>query len=108
MENIVSLIGTVGFPIAACLLMGFFIWKIYQNSTKQNEENMSKVQARCAEREDILYKRLEKQDEQIAKTQEINAKAVTTLALYSERLGVVEQDVKEIKTSVTKIEEKLS
>lgn len=89
-NTIVSLIGTVGFPIVACLVMGWFIYKIYVKSTAQNEENMKAVQKRCAEREEKLY-------EQIEKCQEVNAQAITTLTLYAERLGVVEQDVKEIK-----------
>lgn len=72
----VELIGTVGFPIAVAIAMGAFIYKIYKKSE---------------EREDALR-------EEIKENREINAKAVSTLALYAERLGVVEQDVKEIKT----------
>lgn len=89
-NTIVTLIGTIGFPIVACLVMGWFIYKIYVKQTAQNEENMKAVQARCAEREEKLYT-------QIEKNQEVNAQAIATLTLYAERLGVVEQDVKEIK-----------
>lgn len=96
MENIVSLIGTVGFPIAACLVMGFFIWKIYNNTTKENAENMEKVQARCAEREEKLYA-------EIDKCREINSQAIATITLYAERLGVIEEDIKEVKSDVSRI-----
>lgn len=89
-NTIIGLIGTVGFPIVACLVMGYFIFTIYKNTTAENARNMEAVQARCKEREEKLY-------EQITEAQEINAKAVATLALYAERLGIVEQDVKDIK-----------
>lgn len=72
----VDLIGTVGLPIALVIAMGAFIYKIYKKSE---------------EREDALR-------EEIKENRDINAKAVATLALYAERLGVVEQDVKDIKT----------
>lgn len=88
--QIVSLIGTLGFPIVACLVMGWFIFKIYKNTTAESAKNMEAVQARCAEREERLY-------EQIEKCQEVNAQAVATITLCTERLGVLEQDVKDIK-----------
>lgn len=89
-NTIVSLIGTLGFPIVACLVMGWFIFKIYKNTTTENAKNMEAVQARCAAREEKLYNELEK-------CHEINAQAIATIAVYTERLGVVEQDVKDIK-----------
>lgn len=88
--QIASLIGTLGFPIVACLVLGWFIHKIYKGWTEENARNMAAVQARCAEREERLY-------EQIEKCQKVNADAIATLAVYAERLGVVEQDVREIK-----------
>lgn len=94
--QIVSLIGTVGFPIVACLVMGWFIWKIYKNQNESNAKLMEDVQARCTAREERL-------NEQITKSQEVNAQAIATIALYSERLGVVERDVKEIKEDVNVI-----
>lgn len=93
-NTIISLIGTVGFPIVACLVMGYFIFTIYKNTTAENAKNMEAVQARCKEREEKLY-------EQLKENQAINAKAVATLAIYAERLGVVEQDVKDIKVILT-------
>lgn len=97
MGQIVQLIGTVGFPIVACLVMGWFIFKIYKNTTEENARNMEAVQARCAEREDKL-------NEQIEKCQEVNAQAIATIAVYTERLGVVEQDVRDIKDALLRRE----
>lgn len=74
-NTITTLIGTVGFPIVCCLALGLFIWKVYQQSVK---------------REDTLMA-------EIAENRAVNDKAIETLALYAERLGVIEEDVKEIK-----------
>lgn len=93
MTQIISLIGTLGFPIVACLVMGWFIFKIYKNTTEENARNMEAVQARCMEREERL-------NEQITKCQEVNAQAIATIAVYTERLGIVEQDVKDIKETL--------
>ena len=90
MDAILSAITTVGFPIFCALGMGWFIYQIYQNTTRQNEANMEKVQTRCAEREEKLY-------QQIQKAQEINGQAIATITLYAERLDVIQADVKEIK-----------
>lgn len=75
---ILEIIATVGFPIAACLILGWFIWKIYKQSEKREE----------ALRQEINEGR------------EINREAIQTLALYAERLGVIETDVREIKTDI--------
>lgn len=99
-NTIVGLIGTLGFPIVACILMGWFIFQIYKKTTKQNEDNMAAVQARCKEREDKLYKFLDE-------TKEVNAQALATIALYAERLGTIEQDVREIKTDIVHIAERI-
>lgn len=90
METILQAITTVGFPIVCALVMGWFIYKIYTNTTQQNKENMEKVQARCAEREEKLY-------QQIERAQQINGEAIATITLYAERLEVIQADVKEIK-----------
>lgn len=72
---ITELIATVGFPIALVIAMGFFIWKIYQQSVTREEKLMA----------------------EIAENRVVNEKAIETLTLYAERLGNIETDVKEIK-----------
>ena len=81
----VELIGTVGLPIALVIAMGMFIYKIYKKSE---------------EREDALR-------EQISNCQLTNAEAIKTLALYAERLGVIESDIKEVKQDVMLISERI-
>lgn len=99
-NTITTLIGTVGFPIVCCLGLGWFLYKVFQKTTDDSAKNMEKVQARCAEREEKLY-------EQIAECQKINGEAIATITLYAERLGVIEEDVKEIKSEVDKIATKI-
>ena len=72
---ILELIGTVGFPIAAVIALCWFIYKIYKASEKREEALRTEIQENRA----------------------INAEAIKTLALYAERLGNIESDVKEIK-----------
>lgn len=70
-----GLITSLGFPIALVIAMGFFIWKIYQQSVTREEKLI----------------------DELAECRKVNDKAIETLALYSERLGIIEADVKEIK-----------
>lgn len=90
MDAILTAITTVGFPIVCAIVMGWFIYKIYVNTTEQQKTNMEQVQARCAEREEKLY-------QQIEKAQEINGQAIATITLYAEKLDSIQADVKEIK-----------
>ena len=81
--GIVELISTVGFPIAIVLVLGWFVYKIYTDSTKASQERESK-----------LYVEIEK-------NQEINAKAIETITLYADKLEVIQEDIREIKTVLT-------
>lgn len=74
-----ELISTVGFPIALVIAMGFFIWTIYKQSVDREEKLMT----------------------EIAENRMVNEKAIETLAVYAERLGVIENDVREIKEIIT-------
>lgn len=94
LATIAELIPTLGFPIVCVLGLGWFIYKIYTDTTKANAENMEKVQARCQEREDKLYAQLEKQNE-------INGSFATIIAQYEVKLEAIREDVSEIKTDVT-------
>lgn len=93
---IIELIPTLGFPIVACIAMGWFIYLIFKKTTADNAANMEKVQARCAEREEKLY-------QQIEKNQEINGQAIATITLYAERLDTIQKDVSDIKTDIAVI-----
>ena len=94
--DIIELISTLGFPIACVVVMGAFIYKIYKKSEDREERFMVRVQERSKEREDILYK-------EIKENREINAKAINTIAHYAEKLDVIQDDIKEIKTDITVI-----
>ena len=83
---ILELIGTVGFPIACVIALGFFVFKLWQQS---------------ADRERALM-------EELKESRDINAKAISTIALYAEKLEVIQQDVNAIKGDITVIAEKVS
>ena len=78
MALILEMIATVGFPIVAVIALCWFIWRIYKASEKREEQ----LRAELKENRDI------------------NAEAIKTLALYAERLGNIESDVREIKDIV--------
>lgn len=61
-------ITALGFPIALVVAMGFFIWQIYKQSVNREEKLM-----------------------------EVNSKAINTLALYAEKLEIIQNDVSTIK-----------
>ena len=102
-KAITEIISNVGFPIGCVIVMGWFIFQIYQKTMEEqklareeNKANMVAVQARCKEREDILYA-------EIAKNREVNAKAIQTIAQYAEKLDTIQTDINEIKTDITVI-----
>lgn len=79
-------IGTFGFPISVCIALFWFVYQVYKKSEV---------------REDELR-------QEIKENQEINAKAIGTLALYAERLDLIQTDIKDIKDDIIIISEKVS
>ena len=75
-----DLISNFGFPIVLVLAMGLFIWKMYQQSVTREEKLMN----------------------ELAECRVVNEKAIETLSIYAERIGVIEADVKEIKSIIIK------
>lgn len=93
---IAEFIPTLGFPIICVIGLGWFIYKIYTDTTKQNNANMEAVQARCKEREEKLYTQLEKQNE-------INGKFANIIAQYDVKLDTMQSDINDIKQDVAVI-----
>ena len=89
----VELISALGFPIACVIALGAFVFTIYKNTTKENKENMEKVQARCKEREEKLY-------EEIKENRQVIAQSIATLQSYADNLEVIRQDVGTIKNDI--------
>jgi cell division protein YceG involved in septum cleavage len=99
MAMIAELLPTLGFPIICVIGLGWFIYKIYNDTTKANAENMEKVQARCQEREDKLYEQLEKQNI-------INGRFAEIIAQYEVKLDTIQLDISDIKTDIAVIKNK--
>ena len=95
-EDIIEILSNFGFPVACVVALGWFAFYMVKRTNKTAENNMIKVQERCKEREDILYK-------EIKENREINAKAIETIAHYAEKLDDIQDDIKEIKTDITVI-----
>jgi esterase/lipase len=77
-NDIITLITNVGFPIVCVLGMGYFIWQLYKQSIEREV----------------------KLTQQIDESRAINAKAIDTIAHYAEKLETIQQDVKDIKKDV--------
>ena len=93
---LIELIPTLGFPIFCVLGLGWFIFKIYNDTTKQNAEQMATLQEKSQEREDKLY-------EQLAKQNETNGKFAEIIGRYEAKLDEIKSDVKEIKNDIIEI-----
>lgn len=77
-KSMTDLISTLGFPIVLVLAMGWFIYKLWQQSV---------------DRETKLY-------EELAESRNINSKAIDTIAAYAEKLESIQNDVTTIKLEV--------
>ena len=81
----VELIGSVGFPIACVIAMGWFVFKIYNQSvTRENELR-----------------------DEIKENQRINGKFAEIINRHSQELGEIKTDVKEIKEDIIVLTEKI-
>lgn len=85
LNTLIELVSTLGFPIACVIALGFFIWKIYNQSITREEKLMT----------EITENRL------------VNEKAIATIALFAERFSRIENDVESIKNDIVVIKEKL-
>ena len=83
--TITQLIGTLGFPIVCVIALGFFVFKLWQQSAKREEKLM----------------------ENIAECRLVNEKAIETIALYADRLTHIENNVEAIKNDVVAIKDKI-
>lgn len=82
----VELISTLGFPIACVVAMGWFIFKIYNQSIDREDELRSEIK----------------------ENQKINGKFAEIINRHSQELGEIKSDVKEIKEDLIILTEKIS
>lgn len=82
---IMEIIGTVGFPIAVCIAMGWFIFKIYKASEKREEQLR----------------------EELKQNREINGKFAELIGKYSVEITEIKTDIKDIKEDVIALTEHL-
>jgi hypothetical protein len=82
---LVEILPSIGFPIICVGALGWFVYKFYTDSQKQN-----------AEREEKLYIQLGKQTE-------INEKFANIIAQYEAKLNIIQSDISDIKTDIAVI-----
>ena len=83
-DVITNLITTLGFPIAVCLLLFWYVWQVYKKSEKREDELRAEIR----------------------ENQEANREIVKVLATYAEKLDVIQDDVEQIKHDITTINSK--
>lgn len=86
---ITELIASFGFPIVLVIVLGWFIYKIYNDTTANSKE-----------REEKLYSEIEK-------NRLINEKAIETIQLYAERLTHIEDNVVIIKDDIQELKQRI-
>ena len=83
--TIIELISTLGFPVACVIALGFFVWRIYNQSIVREDKLMA----------------------EITENRIVNEKAIETIAQFAERFTHIETDVELIKNDVNLIKEKI-
>ena len=78
MEAVVSVISTVGFPIAVAIALGFFVFKIWQQSVDREEKLLS----------------------EISENRKVNERFAEIIGQYEITLGEIKTDVKDIKETL--------
>lgn len=84
LEVFTNLITTLGFPIAVCILLFWYVWQVYKKSEKREDELRAEIR----------------------ENQEANKEIVKVLAAYAEKLDIIQNDVESIKKDITIINTK--
>ena len=79
---LIELIPTLGFPIVLVLAMGWFIWKIYNQSVVRENALMA----------------------EIAESRVINSQFAEIIAQYKIEIGEIKTDIRDIKDAIIKTE----
>lgn len=99
--EVLNLIENFGFPIACVIALAVFVFIIYRDNNTAHNNTVTQIQENNKEREQKLY-------DEIDKNREVIAQAISTISMYAERLDVIQSDIKDIKTDVIRIDEKLN
>ena len=89
MDEVTTIISTVGFPIFCVLALGWFVYKAYNNISVNNKD-----------REEKLYTMLGKTQEQLDNAQNTNAKFVAVLEDFTRDTEVIKNDIDQIKNDI--------
>ncbi len=84
--SFIDLISTLGFPIACVIAMGVFIYHIYKKSEEREERLLN----------------------ELSENRKINADAIATIGRYADSITIIENDIKDIKSDLTILTEKIN
>ena len=87
--DITNLIPSVGFPISACVALGWFIYRSYEHISKSNEV-----------REEKLYTMLGKSQEQLDRLEDTNEGFLKVLEDFQRDQIDIKHDIEDIKDSI--------
>ena len=88
-ETILSATSTVGFPIVAVILLGYFTWKSFNITVERNRE-----------REDMLVNMITEIRAELSRAVEVNASFIKTLEKINGSIKSMNDDIDEIKTKL--------
>ena len=93
--NVIELIQTLGFPIACVMACGYFIYKMYIDSTVRNKEQEEKLYVRLSE-VNSANKSISESNKEISET---NRRLVEQFTVDMQK---VKEDISDIKEVVLK------
>lgn len=83
--SVIEAIATVGFPIICVIALGWFIYHIYKQSERREEQLHIEIK----------------------QYQKTNAAAIETISKYADRLDAIQKDVSDIKQEIIIITERV-
>lgn len=86
MNDVIQVISTVGFPIAACIAIAYAMYKFIKYVNEEHKSETEDLKRESAEREERLQNYLEK-------CQETNSRCITQLEIIADRLDKLEKGI---------------
>ena len=56
MDAVITIIQTLGFPIACVVVLGYFIWKMYNNNRNDNNKREDEIMKKAEEIKTLIKK----------------------------------------------------
>lgn len=90
---VTELVASLGFPIAVAIALAIIVYKVIHVNGERMDLLFKALQTSSDAREEKLLKELHE-------CRQVNATAISTIALYAEKLETIQRDVSEIKVNI--------